>query len=54
MWSRLYPTDVEAHAHTALYHFIRQDLRAAVADLREEVAEVRERLSALEEQQGTS
>jgi len=30
MWSRLYPNDLEAYNRQAMYHYIRQDLRAAV------------------------
>jgi len=30
MWSRIYPSDVEAYAQQATLHFVRQDLRAAV------------------------
>jgi tetratricopeptide (TPR) repeat protein len=32
MWSRIYPDDVEAHAMLAMFHFIRQDLRGALAE----------------------
>jgi tetratricopeptide (TPR) repeat protein len=30
MWSRIYPSDVAAHAQLAILQFVRQDLRAAV------------------------
>ena len=32
MWTRLFPSDVEALSQMALFHFIRQDLEAALAD----------------------
>jgi tetratricopeptide (TPR) repeat protein len=32
MWSRIYPDDVEAHVLLAMFHFIRQDLRAALTE----------------------
>ncbi len=30
MWTRIYPNDVQAHAQKAVYHYIRQDLPAAL------------------------
>ncbi len=32
MWTRLYPADVQARAQKALYHFIRQELEASLAE----------------------